>query len=64
MPNPQEVSDWQWISPSALDEWLDTTPESLTPWLKLEWTALRSGEYASTLEAIGVNWRPSEVQAG
>ncbi|MGB2419433.1 MAG: isopentenyl-diphosphate Delta-isomerase, partial [Luminiphilus sp.] len=27
MPNPQEVSDWQWVSPSALDEWLDTNPE-------------------------------------
>ena len=63
-PNPQEVSDWQWISPSALDEWLDTNPENLTPWFKLEWAALRSGEYASTLETIGLNWNPSKAQAG
>ena len=63
-PNPQEVSDWQWINPAALDEWLETSPESLTPWFKLEWAALRSGEYSSTLETIGLNWHPSEAQAG
>ena len=63
-PNLQEVSDWQWISPAALDEWLKTSPESLTPWFKLEWAALRSGEYANTLETIGLNWHPSEAQAG
>ena len=62
-PNPKEISDWQWISPAALDEWLDTTPESLTPWFKLEWAALRSGEHASTLESIGLNWLPSKAQA-
>lgn len=63
-PNPKEISDWQWISPGALDEWLDTTPESLTPWFKLEWAVLRSGEHASTLESIGLNWLPSQAQAG
>ena len=64
MPNPQEVSDWQWVSPSALDEWLDTNPENLTPWFKLEWAALRSGEHAETLERIGLSWNPSQAQAG
>ena len=64
MPNPQEVSDWQWVSPSALDEWLDTNPENLTPWFKLEWAALRSGEHAETLERIGLNWNPSRAQTG
>ena len=64
MPNPQEVSDWQWVSPSALDEWLDTNPEDLTPWFKLEWAALRSGEHAETLEKIGLSWNPSRAQAG
>lgn len=64
MPNPQEVSDWQWVSPSALDEWLDTNPENLTPWFKLEWAALRSGEHAETLERIGLSWSPSQAQAG
>jgi isopentenyl-diphosphate delta-isomerase len=63
-PNPQEVSDWQWISPSALDEWLETNPENLTPWFKLEWAALRSGEHAETLERLGLNWNPSKAQAG
>ena len=64
MPNPQEVSDWQWISPSALDEWLDTNPENLTPWFKLEWAELRSGEHAETLKRLGLNWNPSKAQAG
>ena len=64
MPNPQEVSDWQWVSPSALDEWLDTNPENLTPWFKLEWATLRSGEHAETLERIGLNWNPSRAQTG
>ena len=63
-PNPQEVSDWQWISPSALDEWLETNPQNLTPWFKLEWAALRSGEHAETLERLGLNWNPSKSQAG
>ena len=63
-PNPQEVSDWQWISPSALDEWLETNPQNLTPWFKLEWAALRSGEHAETLERIGLSWNPSQAQAG
>jgi len=62
-PNPQEVSDWQWISPAALDEWLETNPESLTPWFKLEWAALRSAEHTATLETIGLNWHPSKAQA-
>lgn len=64
MPNPQEVSDWQWISPSALDEWLETNPENLTPWFKLEWAALRSGEHAETMKRLGLNWNPSKAQAG
>ncbi len=64
VPNPQEVSDWQWVSPSALDEWLDTNPENLTPWFKLEWAALRSGEHAETLDRIGLSWNPSQAQAG
>ena len=63
-PNPQEVSDWQWISPPALDEWLETNPQNLTPWFKLEWAALRSGEHAETLERLGLNWNPSKAQAG
>ena len=63
-PNPQEVSDWQWISPSALDGWLETNPQNLTPWFKLEWAALRSGEHAETLERLGLNWNPSKAQAG
>ena len=64
MPNPQEVSNWQWISPSALDEWLDTNPENLTPWFKLEWAELRSGDHAETLKWLGLNWNPSQTRAG
>jgi isopentenyl-diphosphate delta-isomerase len=63
-PNPQEVSDWQWISPSALDEWLETNPQNLTPWFRLEWAALRSGEHAETMKRLGLNWNPSKAQAG
>ena len=64
MPNPQEVSNWQWISPSALDEWLDTNPENLTPWFKLEWAELRSGDHAETLKWLGLNWNSSQARAG
>ena len=62
-PNPHESSDCHWSSPAALEEWSETEPERLTPWFKLEWTALRSGEPASTLERIGLNWHPSKAQA-
>ena len=57
-PNPQEISDWQWISPNALDDWLDRTPETLTPWFKIEWAALRSGHHATARENSGLNWHP------
>ena len=63
MPNPQEISDWQWITPIALDEWHETTPETLTPWFKLEWAALRSGEHAATLKHAGLNWNQRKAQA-
>ena len=55
-PNPLEISDWEWISPAAVDEWLLSSPETLTPWFKLEWAALRSGQYRETLQKIGLDW--------
>jgi isopentenyl-diphosphate delta-isomerase len=55
-PHPLEISDWEWISPAAVDEWLMSSPETLTPWFKLEWAALRSGQYRETLQRIGLDW--------
>ncbi len=39
--NPDEVKDWEWISPDTLSSELTTNPDLYTPWLKLEWSSLR-----------------------
>ena len=38
--NRNEVSEWRWISPQALNEELELSPDTFTPWLKLEWPVL------------------------
>ena len=63
-PNPLEVANWRWISPSALDQWLNEHPETLTPWFKLEWEALRSGRYAQILSGVGLEWSATKTYSG
>jgi isopentenyl-diphosphate delta-isomerase len=39
--NENEVADWRFVTPSALDAELRATPERFTPWFKLEWNRIR-----------------------
>jgi isopentenyl-diphosphate delta-isomerase len=34
-PNPDEVMDWKWISPSDLEAEIDAHPERYTPWFRI-----------------------------
>ena len=34
-PNPDEVMDWKWISPSDLETDVDAHPERYTPWFRI-----------------------------
>jgi isopentenyldiphosphate isomerase len=58
-----EVSDWQWISPEALDHKIEAEPNTLTPWFKLEWQVLRSGKHAEVLRRLGLDWHSGTTQA-
>lgn len=40
-PNPEEVADWRWVTPEALDAELADDAAKLTPWLRIEWPRLR-----------------------
>jgi len=62
-PNPMEISDWQWISPEALDHKIEAEPNTLTPWFKLEWQVLRSGKHAEVLRRLGLDWHFGTTQA-
>ena len=62
-PNPMEISDWQWISPEALDHKIEAEPNTLTPWFKLEWQGLRSGKHAEVLRRLGLDWHFGTTQA-
>src|SRR6266571_2463871 len=33
-PNPQEIDDWKWVTPTELKQDLSKNPEHYTPWLK------------------------------
>lgn len=39
--NPNEVDDWRFVEPAALDRELAEHPERFTPWLLMEWRRLR-----------------------
>lgn len=38
--HPDEIADWRWIEPEALNLELAEHPDRFTPWFKLEWKAL------------------------
>lgn len=40
-PNPNEIEEWRFVTPAALDDEIAAAPERFTPWLKLEWERLR-----------------------
>lgn len=50
-PNSNEISEWRFISPSALEKELITQPEQYTPWFKLEWQEVQRS-YQPQLNAL------------
>jgi len=48
--NTNEIAEWRWISPSALDAELAVKADAFTPWFKMEWERLRR-EFADRLRA-------------
>ena len=40
--NTNEIAEWRWIAPSALDAELAKEPDAFTPWFKMEWERLRT----------------------
>lgn len=48
--NSNEVAQWRFVTPAALDLELRDKPEIYTPWLKLEWQVLR-GSHREAVEA-------------
>ncbi|CAN5404685.1 isopentenyl-diphosphate Delta-isomerase [soil metagenome] len=42
-PNPDEVSEWQWVDPSALLTAIAATPWAFSPWLTLQLPQLYAG---------------------
>lgn len=51
--NENEIADWYYIGPEALDRELSENPQSYTPWLKLEWSRLRE-DFWSNVSGLSV----------
>lgn len=41
-PDPDEISDWRFVSPDGLDAELAAGGDGFTPWFRMEWQRLRS----------------------
>ena len=39
--NSNEIADWKFLAPAALEAALAESPEAYTPWLQLEWPQIR-----------------------
>lgn len=46
-PNPNEVEDFRWVTPSRLDEEMSATPEIFTPWFQQEWQRVREADLSA-----------------
>ena len=40
-PNPHEIEELRWITPTKLDDEMASKPEAFTPWFKMEWIRVR-----------------------
>ncbi len=49
--NPNEISDWRYISVDELTKELTEHPEKYTPWFKMEWKTI-SDKYLDVIEAL------------
>ncbi|MDA3922703.1 MAG: isopentenyl-diphosphate Delta-isomerase [Salinisphaera sp.] len=52
--NPNEVSEWAYMSPETLDAELADNPDRYTPWLKLEWPRIRQQHWDQVLGVLPV----------
>lgn len=44
--NTNEIAEWRFIEPTALDAEITAEPEAFTPWLRREWTMIRQNHRA------------------
>ncbi len=49
--NPNEISEWKYVSPSKLDDQLKHSPQRFSPWIKLEWETMQR-HHRHQLEAL------------
>jgi len=49
--NPNEISDWRYISIDELNKELIKSPESYTPWFKMEWKTITE-KYLNTIKEL------------
>ena len=51
--NPNEIQDWQWVTPVELDTILDEEADIYSPWLLLEWERMRREFWEQIRRAVG-----------
>ncbi|MEL7374152.1 MAG: NUDIX domain-containing protein, partial [Pseudomonadota bacterium] len=49
--NRNEVADWKFMAPEAVDALVADDTANVTPWFRMEWRRLR-GEYAERIAAL------------
>lgn len=50
-PDPDEIDEWAWLDPAAVDEAIAASPDRYTPWFKMEWRRIRD-EHAADIAAL------------
>ncbi len=50
LPVPEEVQDFRWVSPAALDEWMEARPTDFTAWFPILLKAWREAQQTPMLE--------------
>jgi isopentenyl-diphosphate delta-isomerase len=51
--HPEEIADWQFISPGELTRAMAKNGDQYTPWLKLEWEKIRQDHLDDILAGLG-----------
>jgi isopentenyl-diphosphate delta-isomerase len=49
--NRNEIAEWRFVAPAALDAEIAADPAAFTPWFKMEWTRIRR-DHAGALAAL------------
>jgi isopentenyl-diphosphate delta-isomerase len=50
--HPDEIAEWKWITPEALDMELEENPDAYTPWFQMEWKRMRTEFWDVILEKM------------